>query len=72
MKFRQPIVQAGLTRREATETRDSYLKRNPGAQVSIERQPDNPQFFTLIAHLPLLPSSAIRKECDGWYRGWKN
>ncbi|MBS2781686.1 hypothetical protein [Aeromonas salmonicida] len=54
MRFRTPIIQQGLTRTEAEETRARYLRINPGAKVTIDSQPDNPQLKTLIAGHPAL------------------
>ena len=36
MRYRQPIIQQGLTRTEAEETRTRYLRINPGAWVDAE------------------------------------
>ena len=71
MRFRAPIIQQGLTRREATEAKGRYLRINPGAKVSIEVQPDNRQMFTLIAHLPVLKFDKVREPGFAGYRGWK-
>ena len=71
MRFRAPIIQQGLTRREATEAKERYLRINPGANVSIEVQPDNRQMFTLIAHLPVVPYDKVREPGFAGYRGWK-
>ena len=71
MRFRAPIIQPGLTRTEAEETRARYLRINPGARVTIDSQPDNPQLKTLIAHLPVLP---YRQDIDpglAGHRRWR-
>ena len=71
MRFREPIIQPGLTRTEAEETRARYLRINPGARVTIDSQPDNPQLKTLIAHLPVRPFRQVMDPgCIG-YRGWR-
>lgn len=71
MRFREPIIQPGLTRTEAEETRARYLRINPGALVTIDSQPDNPQLKTLIAHLPVLPFRRVRDPGFIGYRGWR-
>ncbi|MFM5247054.1 hypothetical protein [Aeromonas caviae] len=71
MRFREPIIQPGLTRTEAEETRARYLRINPGARVTIDSQPDNPQLKTLIAHLPVLPFRQVRDIGFIGYRGWR-
>ncbi len=72
MRYRQPIIQQGLTRTEAEETRARYLRINPGARVTIDSQPDNPQLKTLIAHLPVLPFQRVRDPGFSGYRGWRS
>lgn len=71
MRFREPIIQQGLTRTEAEETRARYLRINPGARVTIDSQPDNPQLKTLIAHLPVLPFRQVMEPGFIGYRGWR-
>lgn len=71
MRFREPIIQQGLTRTEAEETRARYLRINPGARVTIDSQPDNPQLKTLIAHLPVLPFRRVMEPGFIGYRGWR-
>lgn len=71
MRFRAPIIQQGLTRTEAEETRARYLRINPGARVTIDSQPDNPQLKTLIAHLPVLPFGKVCEPGFMGYRGWR-
>jgi hypothetical protein len=71
VRFREPIIQPGLTRTEAEETRARYLRINPGALVTIDSQPDNPQLKTLIAHLPVLPFRRVRDPGFIGYRGWR-
>ncbi|MFK7682217.1 hypothetical protein [Aeromonas caviae] len=71
MRYRAPIIQPGLTRTEAEETRARYLRINPGARVTIDSQPDNPQLKTLIAHLPVLPFRQVMDPGFIWYRGWR-
>lgn len=72
MQFRAPIIQQGLTFDEATEIRARYLRLNPGVKVTIESQPDNPAFKTLIAHLPLLPLQKVIEPGFIGYRGWRD
>ncbi|MGL6388690.1 hypothetical protein ACSZND_03300 [Aeromonas hydrophila] len=71
MRFRAPIIQQGLTRTEAEETRARYLRINPGARVTIDSQPDNPQLKTLIAHLPVLPFRRVMEPGFIGSRGWR-
>lgn len=71
MRFRAPIIQPGLTREEATDARERYLRINPGAKVTIDSQPDNPQLKILIAHLPVLPFRQVRDPGFIGYRGWR-
>ncbi|WP_393936742.1 hypothetical protein [Aeromonas rivipollensis] len=71
MRFRKPIIQPGLTRTEAEETRARYIRINPGARVTIDSQPDNPQLKTLIAHLPVLPLRQVLAPGFIGYRGWR-
>lgn len=71
MRFREPIVQSGLTKEEATDARDRYLRINPGARVTIDSQPDNPQLKTLITHLPVLPFRQVMDPGFIGYRGWR-
>ncbi|HHO0758299.1 TPA: hypothetical protein ACRTNY_001360 [Aeromonas hydrophila] len=71
VRFREPIIQPGLTRTEAEETRARYLRINPGARVTIDSQPDNPQLKTLIAHLPVLPIRQVLAPGFIGYRGWR-
>ncbi|HHQ4528981.1 TPA: hypothetical protein ACSP1Y_002765 [Aeromonas hydrophila] len=69
MRYREPIIQQGLTHTEADETRIGYLSINPGAQVTIDSQPDNSQLKTLIAHLPILPFRQVLAQGFNGYRG---
>lgn len=71
MRYRAPIIQQGLTRTEAEETRARYLRINPGARVTIDSQPDNPRLKTLIAHLPVLPFRQVMDPGFIGYRGWR-
>lgn len=71
MRFRAPIIQPGLTREEADNVRERYLRINPGAKVTIDSQPDNPQLKTLIAHLPVLPFGKVCEPGFIGYRGWR-
>ncbi|MEH8253356.1 hypothetical protein [Aeromonas veronii] len=71
MRFRAPIIQPGLTQEEAADARERYLKINPGARVTIDSQPDNPQLKTLIAHLPVLPLRQVLAPGFIGYRGWR-
>ena len=71
MRFREPIIQPGLTRTEAEETRARYLRINPGARVTIDSQPENPQLKTLIAHLPVLPFRQVMDPGFIGSRGWR-
>lgn len=71
MRYRDPIIQIGLTRTEAEETRARYLRINPGAHVTINTQPDNPQLKTLIALLPWRHISAVKEPGFVGYRGWR-
>jgi len=71
VRFRAPIIQPGLTRTEAEETRARYIRINPGARVTIDSQPDNPQLKTLIAHLPVLPFRQVMDPGFIGYRGWR-
>lgn len=71
MRFRMPIIQQGLTHTEAEETRARYLRINPGARITIDNQPDNPQLKTLIAHLPALPFRQVQAPGFIGYRGWR-
>lgn len=71
MRYRPPIIQVGLTRTEAEETRARYLRINPGAQVTIDSQPDNPQLKTLIALLPWRHINAVKEPGFVGYRGWR-
>lgn len=71
MRFREPIIQHGLTRTEAEETRARYLRINPGSRVTIYSQPDNSQLKTLIAHLPVLPFRRVMEPGFIGYRGWR-
>jgi hypothetical protein len=72
MRYRQPIIQQGLTRTEADETRARYLRINPGARVTIDSEPDNPQLKTLIAHLPVQPFRQVLAPGFIGYRGWRS
>ena len=72
MRYRQPIIQQGLTRTEADETRARYLRINPGARVTIDSEPDNPQPKTLIAHLPVQPFRQVLAPGFIGYRGWRS
>lgn len=72
MRFRAPIIQQGLTRRETNEVKARYLRINPGARVSIEVHPDNRQMFTLIAHLPVMKFDKVREPGFAGCRGWKS
>ena len=72
MRYRQPIIQQGLTRTEADETRARYLRINPGARVTIDSEPDNPQLKTLIAHLPVQPVRQVLAPGFIGYRGWRS
>lgn len=71
MRFRKPIIQQGLTREEAHDVRERYLRINPGAKVTIDSQPDNPQLKILIAHLPVLPFQQMQEPGFIGYRGWR-
>ena len=71
MRFREPIIQPGLTWEEAADAKERYLKINPGAKVTIDSQPDNPQLKTLIAHLPVLPLRQVLAPGFIGYRGWR-
>ncbi|AKA17318.1 hypothetical protein VU14_10780 [Aeromonas hydrophila] len=71
MRFREPIIQTGLTLEEAVNVRERYLLINPGARVTIDSQPDNPQLKTLIAHLPVLPFRQVMDPGFIGYRGWR-
>lgn len=71
MRFREPIIQTGLTLEEAVNVRERYLLINPGARVTIDSQPDNPQLKTLIAHLPALPLRQVLAPGFIGYRGWR-
>jgi len=71
VRFREPIIQQGLTLIEAEETRARYLHINPGARVTIDSQPDNPQLKTLIAHLPVKPLRQVLAKGFIGYRGWR-
>lgn len=71
MRYRKPIIQLGLTREEAADVRERYLRINPGAKVTIDSQPDNPQLKILIAHLPVLPFSKVCEPGFMGYRGWR-
>ena len=71
MRFREPIIQTGLTLEEAVNVRERYLLINPGALVTIDSQPDNPQLKTLIAHLPVLPLRQVLAPGFIGYRGWR-
>ncbi len=71
MRFREPIIQTGLTLEEAVNVRERYLLINPGARVTIDSQPDNPQLKTLIAHLPVLPLRQVLAPGFIGYRGWR-
>ncbi|WP_270807453.1 hypothetical protein [Aeromonas sp. QDB25] len=51
--------------------RERYLLINPGARVTIDSQPDNPQLKTLIAHLPVLPFRQVMDPGFIGYRGWR-
>ncbi|MFQ2659168.1 hypothetical protein [Aeromonas caviae] len=51
--------------------RERYLLINPGARVTIDSQPDNPQLKTLIAHLPVLPLRQVLAPGFIGYRGWR-
>ncbi|BCO13710.1 hypothetical protein RIMD111065_20660 [Aeromonas hydrophila] len=53
----------------AEETRARYLPINPGARVTIDSQPDNPQLKTLIAHLPVQPLRQVLAPGFIGYRG---
>ena len=70
MRYREPIIQRGLTRAEAAELKERYILRNPGAKVTIESELANPQLKTLIALLPLLPSSKMRDQNRGVFMAW--
>lgn len=71
MRYRKPIIQPGLTREEATDVRERYMRINPGAKVTIDSQPDNPQLKILISHLPVLPFRQVRDPGFIGYRGWR-
>lgn len=71
MRYRDPIIQTGLTREEAEDIRDRYLRLHPRAKVSITSQPDNPQLKTLITLLPWQPLSSFREPGFVCYRGWR-
>ncbi len=71
MRYRKPIVQRGLTREEAEETRSRYIKLNPGAKVTIDSEPENPSLKILIALLPVLPFRYIREPGFVGYKGWR-
>lgn len=71
MRYRKPIIQPGLTREEAADVRERYMRINPGAKVTIDSQPDNPQLKILIAHLPVLPFRQVRDPGFIGYRGWR-
>ncbi|MBL0487355.1 hypothetical protein JD511_20600 [Aeromonas caviae] len=71
MRFREPIIQTGLTLEEAVSVRERYLLINPGARVTIDSQPDNPQLKTLIAHLPVQPFRQVLAPGFIGYRGWR-
>ena len=71
MRYRQPIIQLGLTHQEAEDTRARYLKLNPGAKVTIDRQPGEPRLKILIAHLPVLPFRRVMDRGFVGYRGWR-
>ena len=71
MRFSSPLTPHGLTRTEADDTRARYLRINPGARVTIDSQPDNPQLKTLIAHLPVLPLRQVLAPGFIGYRGWR-
>ncbi len=71
MRFKEPIIQTGLTLEEAVNVRERYLLINPGARVTIDSQPDNPQLKTLIAHLPVLPLRQVLAPGFIGYRGWR-
>ena len=71
MRYREPIIQRGLTRAEAAELKERYIQRNPGAKVTIESELANPQLKTLIAHLPVLPLRQVLAPGFIGYRGWR-
>ena len=50
MRFREPIIQPGLTKEEATDARDRYLRINPGARVTIDTdQAVDDCFYEILA-----------------------
>ncbi|MDX7690251.1 hypothetical protein SJU67_00330 [Aeromonas caviae] len=51
--------------------RERYLLINPGARVTIDSQPENPQLKTLIAHLPVQPFRQVLAPGFIGYRGWR-
>jgi hypothetical protein len=70
MRYREPIIQNNLTAAEAKDLKERYTKLNPGAQVTIESHIENPRLKTLIALLPLLPSSKMRDQNKGVFMAW--
>lgn len=70
MRYREPIVQQNLTDAEAKDLKERYTKLNPGAKVTIEGHIENPRLKTLIALLPLLPSSKMRDQNKGVFMAW--
>lgn len=71
MRFRAPIIQPGLTLKDATDAKARYLKINTGAKVTIDSHPDNTQFKTLIANLQCLPFRCVIEPGFIGYGEWR-
>lgn len=70
MRYRDPIVQRGLTAAEAKTLKKRYMELNPGADVAIESEVDGSQLKMLIARLPYIPSSKMRDQNRGVFMAW--
>lgn len=70
MRYREPIMQRGLTAAEAKALKLRYEQLNPGADVTIQNEVDGSQLKMLIARLPHIPSSKMRDQNRGVFMAW--
>lgn len=70
MRYRQPIVQRGLTAAEAADLKKRYIEINPGAEVTVESEVDGSRLKMLVVRLPHIPSAKMRDQNRGVFMAW--
>lgn len=70
MRYKEPIVQRGLTATEAASLKKRYMELNPGADVRVESELDGSPLKMLIARLPYIPSAKMRDQNRGVFMAW--